>query len=128
MTRMPWSPVAERRAAWTPAAVDVAGHHHRLFDAGGNVGIEPPRLVVRRDRLLQQPAVAQRVHEPGEELRLVAVPRRVLSRRTIARWRLPDIGLEVGVELVGDRKPGVERQRAVERLLCPARRCRARDR
>ena len=39
------------------------------------------------------------------------------SRRTTRARRLADVGLEVRVELVRDRQPRVERERAAERLL-----------
>ena len=45
----------------------------RLLDARGDVRVEPPRLLVRGDRLLEEPAVAAGVDEAREQLGVVAV-------------------------------------------------------
>ena len=83
----------------------------------GHVGIEPARFGVRRDRLIEEAAVAAGVHQPGEELRIVAVPVRFAEQPDERVLRLADVGLEIRVELVRDRQARVERERAAERLL-----------
>ena len=90
----------------------------------GDVRVEPARLGVRGDRLLVEAAVAAGVDEAGEELGVVAVARR--PRRAGARAasrRLADVGLEVGVELVGDGQARVERRARAGRPPRPAPRC-----
>ena len=69
--------------------IDIAGHQQRLLEARGDVRIEPARLGMRGDRLVVQAAVAARVDEPGEELRIVAVaarPRRAGARARRCAW------------------------------------------
>ena len=74
MTRIPSSPPRDdRRRLDGQEPLDVARHQQRLLEAGGDVRVEPARLVVRGDRLLVEPAVAAGVDEPREQLRIVAV-------------------------------------------------------
>ena len=108
MTRMPWSPVGMRsRGSNDDEPVDVALHHQRLLKAGHDVRVEPPRLGMRGDGLLEQARIAAGVHEAREELGVVAVARGLVqqpddgvaaparsrprgSRRTCARPRALD--------------------------------------
>ena len=117
MTRIPSSAPDRRRRFDREQPIDVAGHQQRLLEAGRDVRIEPARLGVRGDRLLEQPAVAARVDEPGEQLRIVAVTPRLAQQPHERALGLADVGLQVRVELVGDRQPRVERERAAEGLL-----------
>ena len=118
MTRIPSSaPGDERRRRDRQEPLDVARHQHRLLDAGGDVGIEPARLLVRGDRLVEEPAVAAGVDEPGEQLRVVAVAVRLAQQPHDRARRLADVRLELRVELVRHRQARVELERAAERVL-----------
>ena len=55
----------------------------------GDIRVEPPCLGVGGDRLVVQAAIAAGVHEPGEELGVVAVTIGLASRRTTARCAWP---------------------------------------
>ena len=57
------------------------------------------------------------MNETGEELRIVAVPVRFAEQTLERPRRLTDVRLEVGVELVRDRQPRVERERTAKRFL-----------
>ena len=105
--------------------IDVARHEQRLLEARRDVRVEPACLGVRGDGLFVQAAVAARVDEPGEELRIVAVTVGLAEQAHQRAVRLTDVGLEVRVELVGDRQPRAQRERAAERVLGALPRCRA---
>ena len=62
-------------------------------------------------------AVATGVHEPREQLRIVAVTVGLAQQAHDRSLRLADIRLEVCVELVRDRQARVELEGAAERLL-----------
>ena len=79
------------------------------------VRIEALRLGMRVDRLLEQPAVAARVDESGEELRIVAVLRRLLEQADQGVRRLAHVGFELRIVLVRHRQARAERERAIER-------------
>ena len=109
--RSPAAPVASSRSR-SPAISSVCS------TLVGTFGIEPARLGVRGDRLLEEPAVAAGVDEAGEQLGVVAVAVGLAQQPHASRacaW--PDVGLEVGVELVRERQARVELERAAERLL-----------
>ena len=117
MTRITASlPAAVATARDREQPLDVARHQHRLLDARGDVRVEPPRLLVGGDRLLEEPAVAAGVDEPGEELGVVAVALRLAQQPHERRPRLAGLRLEVRVELVRQREPRVELERAAQGL------------
>ncbi len=118
MTRMPSSAPASRgggamdiRRSMSPAISRVWS---RLV---GDVGIEPPCFHVRSDGLLVQAAVAARMYESGEEFGIVAVALGFAEQAHQCARRLADVGFEVGVELVRDREPRAQRERATKRFL-----------
>ena len=115
MTRMPSSAPATSAARLDGhQSVDVAVHQQRLLDAGRHVGIEPPRFGVRGDRLLEQAAVAAGVDESREELGIVAVARGLVQQPDDRSRGLTGVGLEIRVELVRERQPRIESERAEE--------------
>ena len=79
--------------------------------------VEPACLEMREQRFFVESAVAARVDEPGEELGIVAVARRLAQQPNERMLRLPDVRLELRVELVGDRQPRIERNRPLERVF-----------
>ena len=111
------SPSPGRRVHRGEETIDIAVSSSVCSTLDATFGIEPAGLGVRGHRLLVEPAVTARVDEAGEELRVVAVADRLASRRTSACSRVSDVRFEVGVELVRDRQPRVELERATERLL-----------
>ena len=111
------SAAGERRGLDCKKPLDIRRHQHRLLETRGNVWIEPARLRVCRDRLLVEPAIPARVHEPGEQFRVIAMPARFAKQPHDGLLGVPHVGLEIGVELVRDRKPRVQRERAAERFL-----------
>jgi hypothetical protein len=72
---------------------------------------------MRGDRLLEQPAVAARVDEAGEELGVVAVAIGFAEQTDQRILRLADVRFEVGVVLVRDRQARAEREGAPEGVL-----------
>ena len=94
-------------------------HEQRLLDARRHVGIEPPRLGVRGNRLLEETAVAARVDETCEEFRIVAMPVGLVQQTNESTLRLTDVGLEIRVELVRDRQMRIELERPAECVLGP---------
>ena len=105
--------------------IEVGGHEQRLLHARRHVRIEPARLVVRGDRLLEKPAVSARVDETREDLGIVAVPGGLVQEPHERLLRMTDVGLEVGVVLVRrPRAAGSARARGGtpprRALRCPA--------
>ena len=72
---------------------------------------------MRRDRLLEEPAVAAGVDEPREELGVVAVALCLAHEAHECRPRLAGFRLEVRVVLVRERQVRVELERLAQRLL-----------
>ena len=74
------------------------------------------RASVRRDRLIEEPAVAAGVHESGEKLG--SLPWRAASPSN-GRPLVPTdhVCFEIGVELVRDREARIEIEGAAKRLL-----------
>src|SRR5207247_2976411 len=97
--------------------LDVGRHQYRLLEAGGDVRIEPPRLAVGGDRLFVESAIATGVHEPREQLRVVAVTLRLAQQAHERGLGLTSFCLEVRVERVRQGKPRVELEGSAEGLL-----------
>ena len=66
---------------------------------------------------IEEPAVAAGVHEPGEELGIVAVAGGLPQQPDDRSFRLADVCFEIGVELVRDREVRIEIEGAAKRLL-----------
>ena len=97
--------------------IDVPRHQQRLLEARGDVRVEPACLGVRGNRLVVQTAVAAGVHQPGEQLRIVAVTVGLAEQADERSLCLTDVGLEVRVELVRDRQVRIELEGAAQGLL-----------
>src|SRR5260370_33497323 len=66
--------------------------------------IELPRAAMRSDRRLEEPAIPARVHEAGVEVRISAPLTRSPHEPEHRLLAAPQIGLEIGVEMVRDRQ------------------------
>src|SRR5262245_1369514 len=81
--------------------IEVARQEDRPPDARERVRVEPPRLLVGGERLLEEPAVAAGVDEPPEELRIVGVAAGLPEEARQRGARRTRLRLEMRVELVG---------------------------
>ncbi len=78
-------------------AVDLAGKQQGLFNAGRHMGIEAARLGVRRQRLFEETAVAARMHESGEQFRIVGPADCLAHEPFKSAPAVTGVRLEVGV-------------------------------
>ena len=82
-----------------------------------DVRIETGRLGVGRDRLLVETAVTRRMHNSGEEFRVVAVAGRFAEQANERVLGAAAVGLEVGVVLVCNGEPRIQVEGTTETLL-----------
>src|SRR5687767_1793303 len=72
---------------------------------------------MRGDRLIVETAVPAGVNQAGKELGVVAMAGGLAEEARQGVLRAAGVGLERGVELVRDRQPRIERNRALERVF-----------
>ena len=100
--------------------IDVARQQQRLVKARRHIRVEASSFSVGGDGLVEEAAIAARVHEPREELGVVAMTLGLAEQPHQAALRLADVGFQVRVELVRHRETRTQRECAPERLLRPA--------
>ncbi len=82
---------------------------------GVNVRIEPPGLAIRLKRRLEQTAVAARMGEARKQLRIGLRTAQPLEQALHRIHSVALVHLDIGVQIVRQRKIGIELQRPLDR-------------